>query len=259
MAQKRHNGEGSIERLPNGKFRLVISYTDPLTRKQKKVSKVADTEAEAWTFAEGLRASADARTQGVAPRSYGTVGEWLTDWLRLKKASPCAPATIKQYGDMIRRYLIPVLGAVPFEELKSRRLRLLIKRADLAMQTGDAGLPGPVSDHGRCHAIVTLQVALNESVELGILEQNHARQMKKPRWTPREPSCWTAAEAAAFLAHPAVTGHRLRALFRLGLDAGMRQGELLALRWDAIEWKTATVTVKEASSTYGKLEAMWIK
>src|SRR5262249_22250075 len=151
-----------------------------------------------------------------------------------------------RHGAMVRRYIVPVLGDLPFEELNRRTGRLPYKRFIQTMQEGGGKLKRPVSAHGQRSACNTLQTALNDSVENGILDINHTARMRKPRVNAEEPACWTAAQAAAFLAHPAVTGHRLRALWRLGLDAGMRQGELLAMRWDAIDWKAATVTARKS-------------
>ncbi|WP_254906591.1 tyrosine-type recombinase/integrase, partial [Clostridium tyrobutyricum] len=44
----------------------------------------------------------------------------------------------------------------------------------------------------------------------------------------------------------AVENHRLRALFLLALGTGLRQGELLGLKWIDIDYKKCTLSVKRS-------------
>lgn len=59
-------------------------------------------------------------------------------------------------------------------------------------------------------------------------------------------------EARRFLA--AVEGHPLQALFVLAVTTGMRQGELLALRWRDIDWSALRVAV---GHTLVRLDGRW--
>jgi integrase len=218
-----------------------------LTRKQKKISKVGTSEAECRTFVEALRNKADARVQGLSLRSFKTIGEWLDAWLVSKRTEGKTAGTMRELEAIVRRYLKPVIGGLPFETLeKARPARQLFDRMKVAMHTGENALGRRLSQHAIRKSCTALQTALNDSVSRGYLETNHLLHMKKPRVVAEEPTCWTAEQAAAFLAHPDVARHRWRALFRLGLVSGMRQGELLALRWNAVCRRTATVTVRKS-------------
>jgi integrase len=49
-----------------------------------------------------------------------------------------------------------------------------------------------------------------------------------------------------------VEKHRLYALYVLALTFGMRQGELLALKWSDISWKAGTITIRRTLRRTGK-------
>ena len=83
-------------------------------------------------------------------------------------------------------------------------------------------------------------------VKHNLIDANPVKETEPPKKAHREAQWWTAEEARSFLAHPAVAGHRLHALFRLALDAGLRQGELFALVWPDIHWDSATIHVQRS-------------
>ena len=65
-----------------------------------------------------------------------------------------------------------------------------------------------------------------------------------PRFQP-----WSAAEARLFL--HAARGHRLGALYALGLMTGMRRGEVLGLAWVDVDFDRAVVRVWQALQRAG--------
>ena len=83
-------------------------------------------------------------------------------------------------------------------------------------------------------ALQLLRSALDEAMALGHVSRNVALPVKLARQPARKAgTSWTQDQAQQFLAANEGTGHYL--LWRLGLQTGMRIGELLALRvehWD---------------------------
>lgn len=74
-----------------------------------------------------------------------------------------------------------------------------------------------------------------------LLAANPAARSKRPRRIASEPvQVWTADQFGAFLA--AARSHRLFAFYRLGAYTGARRGELLYLRWSAVNLEAAEVT-----------------
>ncbi|MEY9947193.1 tyrosine-type recombinase/integrase [Kitasatospora sp. GAS1066B] len=81
----------------------------------------------------------------------------------------------------------------------------------------------------------TLRNALNHAVRSWDLRYNPAKHSVPPKPRAAERTCWTPAEAAAFLRHN--TEHyadQLTDLFEVMLGTGMRRGEILALHWSDV-------------------------
>ncbi|RNL71520.1 site-specific integrase [Streptomyces sp. I6] len=72
--------------------------------------------------------------------------------------------------------------------------------------------------------------------------RNVARNVRAGTPRPRRFEPLTADEARQFLA--ATRGHRLHALFELALHADLRKGELLGLRWEALDLDAGTAAIR---------------
>src|SRR5262245_14062427 len=114
MAKRRGRGEGSVEELPSGKFRAVVSdgvETDPVTGKPKrrKVAFTADTKTEVLKWLRDRLQEKDAGQLAHCGRT--TVGQWLDEWLAdLKSKNSVQPGTLAFYEGNVRRHLKPTLG-----------------------------------------------------------------------------------------------------------------------------------------------------
>ncbi len=81
MSKKRRGrGEGSIEILPSGKYRAVVSSVDPLTGKRLKTTSTFATKDEAVAWRNAMIAEKNTNASGGR-----TVGKWLEEWLEVKK------------------------------------------------------------------------------------------------------------------------------------------------------------------------------
>ncbi|HEY8477997.1 MAG TPA: site-specific integrase [Chloroflexota bacterium] len=83
-----------------------------------------------------------------------------------------------------------------------------------------------------------------DTLRWGLLGRNPCDAVNPPKVTKPELRVLTPEEARRFLA--AVAGHRLEALFTLALTTGMRQGELLGLKWQDVDLEMGVVRVRRA-------------
>jgi integrase len=111
---------------------------------------------------------------------------------------------------------------------------------DLAEHGGRDGRPLSVSTVSHIHR--TLRKALADAVEVEqVLAVNPAARSKRPRISSVEPvQIWTVDQLDSFLT--AAKSHRLFAFYRLAAYTGARRGELLYLRWHAVDLDGAEVT-----------------
>ena len=84
---------------------------------------------------------------------------------------------------------------------------------------------------------------LGEAVREEVIVRNPAALVRPPATVREEVRPWSPEEASTFLR--ASVGHRLYALFAVGVALGLRRGELLALRWSDVDMEEWLVHVRQ--------------
>jgi integrase len=97
-----------------------------------------------------------------------------------------------------------------------------------------------------CHHV--LYTALEEAMRFGLVLRNVADLVDPPRKPRREMAVYDEDQARKLIA--TASGDRFEALCVLVLATGMREGELLALRWSEVNLEKATVTVLATLQQY---------
>jgi integrase len=95
----------------------------------------------------------------------------------------------------------------------------------------------------------TLHKALKQAVRWGYMTKNPADDVDAPRVHTEEVHPLTRDEARRFL--KVIRGDRLEALYVLALHTGLRQGELLALRWEDVDIEEKTLIVRRTITKDG--------
>ena len=142
------------------------------------------------------------------------------------------PQTWEMYGSVLRSHIIPWCGRIPLGKLRPDDVE--------AMITGvmDAGL----SPQRAKHAHVVLRAALSDAVRWKLVPENVAKAVKSPRVAMKHPPTIEPDDAMRFLA--TLEGHPYRTVYVLGMFTGMRQGEILALGWDDLDFAAGVIHVR---------------
>jgi integrase len=93
----------------------------------------------------------------------------------------------------------------------------------------------------------TLHKALKQAVADDLIPCNMTEAVKTPRPVVTEMPPLSADQARALL--EAARTEKLEALYILALTTGMRQGELLGLKWEDIDLQTGTLHIRRTLST----------
>ena len=148
------------------------------------------------------------------------------------------PKTLAGYRHDIDHYIVPRIGRMRLQALRPAVISKLYR--ELAEHGARDG--GPLSAWTISHIHRTLRKALADAVHIDqLLAVNPAEQAKRPRHGGVEPTrVWTAEQLDTFLT--TARSHRLFAFYRLAAYTGARRGELLYLRWQAVNLDTAEIT-----------------
>lgn len=222
---RRGNGEGSVYKQRNGLWAASVT----LEGGQRKYL-YGKTRKEVQ---EKLAATVQQQKQGMLVATpQQTVGQFLTDWLENTFKQSVRPRTYERYEEVIRLHLVPVLGKHQLQKLSAQHVQ-----AFYARKLKEGLSPSTVVYY---HSV--LHNALATAVKWGLVARNVCDLVTPPRKARFEIQPFTAEQVQRFLA--ASRGHKWEALFTLALATGMRQGELLGLKWQDINFATGTLQVR---------------
>ena len=167
------------------------------------------------------------------------VEEYLKTWMEIH-SQRLKPRTAESYLDLINRYINPRIGNLQLSQIRPSHLQALY--LDLGRQGGNGG--SPLSSRTVNFVAAILRKALKHAVEVeGLIPINPASKVSAPRGIPQQNEPFSPAQMKSFLV--IIQEHRLYALFRLAIYSGARKGELLALRWDDLDFDTNRVNISK--------------
>lgn len=215
--KRRASGDGSIRKRADGRFEARLRYVDA-GGKAKRDSFFGATHAEA---AEKLRAAQDRVARGKPTRDKAIrLDVFLEHWL----ATACGtlkPSTRRNYAHVFAAVVQPTpLAGALLSTLRAPAIAAVISRGN-----------GRERSRALCWRI--LKRALDAAVRWQFIRENPVDDVAPPRVPKREMRVWTATQVRKFLA--VARGDRLYALYYLALHGGLRQGELLGLRWTDLD------------------------
>lgn len=224
MGNKRGNSEGSITRRSDGLWEARVTLDGG-----KRKSFYAKTRQEA---ARKLNEALRDRDSGL-PVVGGkqTVEQYLTSWLAATKAT-IRPTTFARYEQFVRVHIVPTIGKSALSKLSPQQLQALY-----ALKL-EEGLSSTTVHH--LHAV--LHRALDKALRLGLVQRNVADMVDVPRMRHHEMTTLSEEQARTLLS--AASGERLEALYVLAIATGMRQGELLALKWRDVDLDESRLQVR---------------
>lgn len=176
-----------------------------------------------------------------------TLAEFLGTWLD-EIVSTGRESTYAIYRQRLESHVLPRIGQVPLTRLAPQHVQSMMADA----------LAGGLSPRTVRELRGVLRAALNVALRWGYVERNVAALAEPPKVEPYQARSLTASEALRFLEH--VRGHRLESLFVLSLGLGLRQGELLGLRWDDVDLDAASLHVRvQLQQVKGKPQLVELK
>ena len=227
---KRGAGEGTIYQRKDGRWEGLLNLGYVGGKRQRK-SFYADTRAE---VSSKLLAAARGLQLGRKPvPEREKLEDFLNRWLEDTARRSVRITTYAIYEVALRKHIIPEIGHLKLARLSADDLDGLYSRLL------DKGLsPKYVR---LVHAI--LHRALAYAVKRGALAVNVASSVSAPSAPRREFRTLSAEEAGRLLAE--ARSDRLYGLYVLALTCGLRQAELLGLRWRDLDLDGAVLHVRQ--------------
>ena len=212
-------------------YRVVFDIgRDPVTGKRRQLRETVRTKKEAERLLSQRLAEID-RGEWSEPSSE-PLGAYLDRWCdALAVAGRVKPATLYTYRAVLtKRYA--ALARLPLAQLTPAHLTKLNAEA-LA-----SGLSANTISQGQ----TVLRMALKDAVREGLIRRNPTEAATVPRVRPYVPAVWSPEQVAVFLSHTS-SDATWGVLWRAMATTLMREGELLALRWEDVDLERETARV----------------
>lgn len=227
---RRAPGEGAAWHRSDGRWegRLDLGYIDG---KRRRKAVYGNTKAD---VIRQLRAMADQRDKGTLSTQRDVrLSDFLRSWLESSEHS-LRPKTYVTYKMYAENHIRPSLGHVFLRKLTPDHVQTMMNRK---MADGLAA-------QSVVHIRAILRRALNRAIRLGLVTQNVAALADPPKVERREVNTLTVDQAKRLVI--AMRGDRLRGLYLLAVLTGLRQGELLGMRWQDVDFGRSLVNVTVA-------------
>jgi integrase len=223
MAKKRGNSEGSIYKRPNG------TWSAQVTLQGRRLGRTFKTQRECQDWIKKTRGQID---DGMTLASTKiSLDEFLASWMTSTKTT-MGGRTWTHYEQLIRTYISPNIGKIKIRDFRPEHVQTFYNR----LFDGKVGVQTIRKIH------VALHSALQQAVKTGMISRNPASFIRPPKKPATEMEILNESQVSQLLI--AAQGHPWEALFHLAVISGMRQMELLGLKWTDLDWSRQTLKIE---------------
>ena len=227
--------------LKNGKYYAVLNYKNAGGQRKTKWISLGLSEKGNKRKAEAELARL--RAEFEPPKEVGDLSsdmlfaDYLLEWLEIAKGR-LAVATYSSYAAMIKKPVGPYFRQrnLTLRELEARHLQMFYSEMLRKVK------PNTVIHY---HAII--HSALKYAVKTDMLVQNVADKVDRPKKNSFQPVFLSAEEMQKMF--EALRGTKLELPVLVAAFYGFRRGEVLGLKWDAIDFERGTISVIRTVTT----------
>ena len=222
--------------LKNGKYYAVLNYKNAGGQRKTKWISLGLSEKGNKRKAESELARLRAEFQ--PPKEVGDLSsdmlfaDYLLEWLEIAKGR-LAHATYGAYQGLLKSTIVPYFRKkkLTLRELEARHLQMFYSE-----------MLRRVTPNTVIHYHAVIHSALKYAVKTDMLIQNVADKVDRPRKNSFQPVFLSADEMQKMF--EALRGTKLELPVLVAAFYGLRRGEVVGLKWDAIDFEQGTISVK---------------
>ncbi|WP_429845053.1 tyrosine-type recombinase/integrase [Brevibacillus sp. FIR094] len=168
--------------------------------------------------------------------------DYLKEWIKTKRN--LGKQTLELYESYLRTHIIPSLGHVPLAKLTAHDIEMFL----IALH--NKGLaPATVK---RIFSVVN--ASLNSAEMKDLVPKNVANKVEKPQVKQRrELIIWEPSFVTRFLRSTRQSSRYWIAIY-LAVMTGMRQGEILGLRWSDVDFEKRNLTIQQTVNRHREIK-----
>lgn len=222
--------------LKNGKYYAVLNYKNAGGQRKTKWISLGLSEKGNKRKAESELARL--RAEFEPPKEVGDLSsdmlfaDYLLEWLEIAKGR-LAHATYGAYQGLLKSTIVSYFRKkkLTLRELEARHLQMFYSE-----------MLRRVTPNTVIHYHAVIHSALKYAVKTDMLIQNVADKVDRPRKNSFQPVFLSADEMQKMF--EALRGTKLELPVLVAAFYGLRRGEVVGLKWDAIDFEQGTISVK---------------
>ncbi|WP_025685361.1 site-specific integrase [Paenibacillus maysiensis] len=219
------------------KWDFVFDYYDETGKRRQIRRKGFKTKREANDKMVGLQN--DVKNKEYIRKDNTTLNEFMDYWLDNIRVHECGETTLYNNKLYFKNHIKPKFGKIKlqyFDLLKCQDFVNELHKKNFARNTID-------------RITTMVKKVFDKAIEYGFIKENPMRKVTLPKRIKKELSIWTLEQVNHFLQF--TKEDRYHCVYGLALLAGMRQGEILGLRWKDIDFESKTITIRQTLAHYG--------
>lgn len=231
-ATKNAKGGGTIRKRSDGRWEARYTLgIDPKTGKQIQKSVYGKTQKEVRQKLTAITAEIDDGTYMDIPRlkTADWLNTWVTEYIGNVKSS-----TRKSYQDHVRLNIIPYIGNVPLSKVTAAMIQQMYNELQAEKELSPKTIKNV---HGVLHR------ALEQAQKMGYIRSDPLVAVTLPRIERKQIKPLEDEELSAFLKE--IRGNPYELVYFVTVFTGLRQGEVLGLTWDCVNFEKQTLLINK--------------
>jgi integrase len=234
--------KGSIKKdSKSGKYYFVVDVgKDPVTGKRIQKRKRGFTEKKDAEIALAKMIFEFENEMRFRQSEASSFDKYMKDWF-IERKGLVERTTLNNNLAFYKYYIYPALGKLKFDDITPQ---ILQNFANDLYQRGSLAT-------GTIHKIFDIiKVALNKAVKMKIIKENPSRYVDLPKLRKKEIKVWELEQINQFIQEIKAIRNddQFFTAYLLAISCGMRQGEILGLRWNDINFSKKLIFIRQTLS-----------
>lgn len=245
--------KGSLKKRGRYWYVIVSIKDDDGKRKQKWINTECEKKSNAEKVQREILTQMD-KHMYVTPNKI-TFTEFMLDWLNNEIKNQVEYTTWQSYELVIKKHIVPYFKAqmndILLQDLQTIHLQKYYN--DKHKGNEDEGIKPLGGNTLRKHH-ANIKRALDYAVRMNLIFSNPANNVTLPKKDKFKGSFYTVDQLEKLF--KACSGTLIESAVYIAANYGLRRGEILGLKWDAIDLEEGIITIRETRVKFKEKEVI---